>query len=490
MTEPLPVRHGPQLLTYPDSLGGRLADITELLSGPLDGLFTGVHILPPFPSSGDRGFAPTTYYEIDPLFGSWPDIHALARRHDVMLDVMVNHISRHSGQFADFAEHGRASAYADLFITLDRVWPGGIPAADDVARLFLRKPVEPFSSIQIRATGQQERIWTSFGSLDWSEQIDLDVSQSATRALISEWLRFLAEQGVRIVRLDAAGYVIKKAGSSSFMVEPEIYEFLDWVASVAAEAGMAVLPEIHDRPATHAKLVKHGYWTYDFVLPGLLLHSVMTGAVEQLAAHLASAPRRQFTALDCHDGIPVLPDLDGVLLPDDMRALAAHVLERGGNVNHILSDAWKVDGLDIHQLNTTYYSALGSSDDCYLMARAIQLFAPGIPQLYYVGLLAGGNDLDGVAATHDGRAINRHNYTLAEVATALERPVVRRLLDLVRLRRSHPAFEGSHEVESHGSTLRVLWRHAEHRCELRADLSAGRAEIDASDTEPSLATRA
>ena len=48
----------PQLLTYPDSLGGRLPALADLLDGPLAGLFRGVHVLPPFPSSGDRGFAP------------------------------------------------------------------------------------------------------------------------------------------------------------------------------------------------------------------------------------------------------------------------------------------------------------------------------------------------------------------------------------------------------------------------------------------------
>ena len=74
------MRHGPQLLTYPDSLGGDLASIRRLLDGPLRGLFGGVHVLPPFPSSGDRGFAPITYREIEPAFGTWADIRALARR--------------------------------------------------------------------------------------------------------------------------------------------------------------------------------------------------------------------------------------------------------------------------------------------------------------------------------------------------------------------------------------------------------------------------
>ena len=92
----------PQLLTYPDSLGGTLRDIGDLLAGPLDGLFRGVHILPPFPSSGDRGFAPITYDEIEPRFGSWDDIRRISERHDVLLDLMINHISRESPEFQDF----------------------------------------------------------------------------------------------------------------------------------------------------------------------------------------------------------------------------------------------------------------------------------------------------------------------------------------------------------------------------------------------------
>ncbi|HEU4672211.1 MAG TPA: alpha-amylase family glycosyl hydrolase, partial [Candidatus Limnocylindrales bacterium] len=257
----------PQLLTYPDSLGGTLGSLADLLDGPLDGLFHGVHVLPPFPSSGDRGFAPTTYDEIDPRFGSWADVERLARRHDVLLDLMVNHLSRQSAEFREFAARGRRSPAADLFVTLDKVWPDGDPPAADVARIFLRKPREPFSTIEIAETGERERVWTSFGTADWSEQIDLDVGAGATRELIRGWLRGFASHGVRLVRLDAVGYVIKKAGTSCFMVEPEIWEFLGWLTSIAESLGLVVLPEVHDRYETHRRLTAHGLWTYDFVLP-------------------------------------------------------------------------------------------------------------------------------------------------------------------------------------------------------------------------------
>lgn len=469
---------GPQLLTYPDSLGGTLAGLDELLRGPLHGAFRGVHILPPFPSSGDRGFAPTTYDEVDPAFGSWADIERLATQGDVLVDVMINHLSRRSPQFQDFIRLGRRSPYADLFITLDKVWPGGVPPAGDVARIFLRKPDAPFSTVTITSTGEQERVWTSFGTSDWSEQIDLDVTSARTRALITDWLRELAHHGVRIVRLDAVGYVVKKAGTSCFMVEPEIYAFLDWIVSVGDSFGLVLLPEIHDHYRTHETLARRGYWTYDFVLPGLLLHAFETGTSARLGQHIAGSPDRQFTMLDCHDGIPVRPDLDGILSPSEMLELADGVQRRGGNVNRILSGTRTSDDVDVHQLNCTYFAALDHDDDRYVAARAIQLFARGIPQIYYVGLLAGGNDRSAVADSGDGRAINRHNYTTAEIHTALERRVVQRVLDLVRFRRDDPAFGGRLQVTTPTeSTVRMSWASGNDHCELEANLVSGRSLI-------------
>lgn len=479
------VERRPQLLTYPNSLGGDLRSLAALLDGPMAGLFKGVHILPPFPSSGDRGFAPVTYREIEPRFGTWNDIREISERHDVVLDFMINHLSRQSVEFKDFEQRGRASPFADLFITLDKIWPDGKPPLDDISRIFLRKPEAPFSTITVADTGVEERVWTTFGTDTWSEQIDLDVTSSATRAFIADSLGFFAAQRVRVVRLDAVGYVIKKPGTSCFMVEPEIYDFLRWISGLAESIGLVVLPEVHDRYSTHERLSAHGFWTYDFVLPGLVLHALHTADARRLAEHLRKSPERQFTNLDCHDGIPVRPDLDGILEPNEMVALADRVQVDGGNVNRILSDAHVGDG-DVHQLNTTYYSALRRDDDRYVAARAIQLFARGVPQIYYVGLLAGENDEAGVVRTGDGRAVNRHDFSNAEVGQALQRPVVQRLLELVRLRNTHSAFDGTLEVKvDNRSALRLRWRNGQAACELRVDLNTGESIVDADHVAPS-----
>src|SRR6185503_20614086 len=102
--------------------------------------------------------------------------------------------------------------------------------------------------------------------------------------------------------------------------------------------------------------------------------------------------------------------------------------------------------LDLYQVNCTFYDALGRDDVQYLLARAIQFFLPGIPQVYYVGLLAGHNDMPLLAETGVGRDINRHYYTRSEIGPALEKPVVARLLELIRLRNSHPSFNGTFEM--------------------------------------------
>ncbi len=146
------------------------------------------------------------------------------------------------------------------------------------------------------------------------------------------------------------------------------------------------------------------------------------------------------------------------------------------------------DAIDIHQLNSTYYSALDGDDERYVAARAIQLFAKGVPQIYYVGLLAGENDRTAVERTGEGRSINRHDFSSDEISQALRRPVVRRVLDLVRLRNTHPAFDGELCVETEGRTLRLRWSDRDGAAlSLDVDLAVGRAVLEDQDARTSIA---
>ncbi len=137
--------------------------------------------------------------------------------------------------------------------------------------------------------------------------------------------------------------------------------------------------------------------------------------------------------------------------------------------------------LDVYQLNCTYYSALGNDVDLYLLARPVQFFCPGIPQIYYAGLLAGEKDIELLERARVRRNINRHNYSPEEVKENLKRDVVRRLFDLMRFRNSHPAFSGTFQLpESSDSILKIKWSRDTHWASLEADFLHRTFRIDAS----------
>lgn len=476
------VKNKVQLITYPDSLGGNLKTLDCLLQDKLNGVFEGgVHILPPFPSSGDRGFAPLTYLEIDPGFGTWEDIQAISRHTDIMLDIMVNHISRQSVWFQDFLKKGRDSEYADLFITLDKLWDDGKPKAEDLDKVFLRR-TKPFSTFTIEESGKQETVWTTFGRQDPSEQIDLDLNSDAAKQLLAGFLTHLSNMNVKYVRLDAVGYVIKKPGTSCFFVEPEIYDFLEWINTLAVPLGITLLPEVHSIYRYQYKLAEKGYWIYDFILPFLILEVLITRKSARLIEYLRTRPHNQFTMLDCHDGIPVKPDLDELVSTADARRIVDVCLKRGANLSLIFSDKYKSeDGFDVHQIRCSYYSVLDCDDDAYITARAVQFFTPGIPQVYYVGLMAGENDTEKVKRSGEGREINRHNFTMDEIEESLQKPVVKRLLRLIRFRNSHPAFEGDFSVKAVTDGFEMTWINVKSICRLTVNPETGKSVITYTD---------
>jgi sucrose phosphorylase len=331
------------------------------------------------------------------------------------------------------------------------------------------------------------RVWTTFGKTTPSGQVDIDVNSGIARHLLTEVVTKFAENGVSIVRLDAVGFVTKKQGTTCFFVEPEIYRFLEWIAGLANAFGIEVLPEVHADYATQFGLAGRGYWIYDFILPYMVLDALLNRTGERLKRYLRIRPHRQFTMLDCHDGVPILPDLKGLYGSEDARKVIDICLNRGANLSRVFSPRHRdPDGLDVHQIRGAFYSLLDCNDDAYLAARAIQFFTPGVPQVYYVGLLAGENDQSAAERTGDGREINRHNYSIDEIRRDLQRPVVQRLINLIRFRNEYDAFDGSFQIlDSDDSALHLSWERGRSKCQLMADFKCGRAVIRYADDDGS-----
>jgi sucrose phosphorylase len=451
------------LITYADSLGKNLADLDYVLEKYFKGAIQGVHILPFYPSSSDRGFSPTRYDVVDPVFGGWKDLEKLAEKYYLMYDFMINHLSSQSAQYQDFLRRKDKSSYAGMFIRYKDFWPGGEPTPADVEKIYKRKPRAPYVETRFK-DGSVEKVWCTFGD----DQIDLDINHEVTWRFVEENLKTLAGHGAALIRLDAFAYVVKKAGGPCFFEEPEIWQVLERVDKILAPLKVALLPEIHEHSAIQLKLAEKGYPVYDFALPMLLLHGLYTGETAALAGWLNICPRHQFTTLDTHDGIGVV-DVRG-LLTDEQIALTKDFIYARGADGNIVRNMETYKNLDIYQINCTYYSALGNDDDAYFIARAVQIFAPGIPQIYYVGLLAGKNDLARLETTKSGRDINRHAYTLEEIEREVKRPVVQKILALLRFRNEFPAFKGDCAAGAAGTTLTVKRTGGGYTTVLEADM--------------------
>jgi sucrose phosphorylase len=456
------------LITYADSMGKNLGELWTILEKHFDGAIGGLHILPFFPSSGDRGFAPTCYDRVDKAFGDIEDVKRLGKRYDLMVDFMVNHISRRSKYFLDFQENKDASPYRDLFIRYGEFWENGEPTPEQIEVIYKRKPADPYYEVTFK-NGTKEKVWCTFSD----EQIDLNVKTQATKKFIRKNIGRLCKMGARIIRLDAFAYAIKKPGTSCFFIKPEIWKLLGKIKNIGEAHGVSILPEIHEHYSIQKELSRAGYWIYDFALPVLVLHALYSGNGEYLKRWLEISPMTQFTTLDTHDGIGIVDVKD--ILPDEETEFTKNkMLSEGANLKKIYNST-AYNNLDIYQINTTYYSALGNRDNAYLAARAIQFFAPGIPQVYYVGALAGKNDIELLEKTKNGRDINRHYYSAEEIEREVRRPVVQKLLELMKLRNTHPAFSlgGRIKVELPKPSILVIRRQAESESiTLTVDLAA------------------
>ena len=466
-----------QLITYPDSLGANLPELHYVLKRYLANAIGGVHILPIYPSSSDRGFAPKTYEAVDPRFGCFKDLELIGSEFDLILDFMPNHISRQSHYYQDFNEKSSKSEYADMFLTFNKLCKQGKITDEDLAKVYTRKPGPPYI-MQDRKDGSRERVWCTFDA----EQIDLDVHSPVTRSFFRYNLINLARTRAKMIRLDAIAYVIKKIGTRCFFEEPDIWEVIEFLNEYVRPFGVDVLPEVHEHYSYQHKLAEKGYWCYDFSLPMLLIHTLYHHTSRELKHWLKICPRKQITTLDTHDGIGVV-DVRGLMSDDLIDKTIDGLYEKGSNMKRMYSGE-EYHNLDVYQVNCTYYSALENNDDSYLAARTLQFFAPGIPQVYYVGLLAGENDIERVERTRNGRFINRHDFSLEEIAEAMEKPVVERLMALMRFRSRYPVFDGKFIIENSPEDQLILtWRADPLRATASVDLNTYKSEITYVDQE-------
>lgn len=311
-------------------------------------------------------------------------------------------------------------------------------------------------------------------------QMDLNIRSPLVWDYYRDTLETLAGYGARVVRLDAFAYAPKEVGARNFLNDPGTWELLDKVQEIAAPLGLVLLPEIHASYAekTYALLADKGYMVYDFFLPGLLIDAFerKSGAyLKRWIDEITEKGIRTVNMLGCHDGIPLL-DLKGLLDEESIGRLIDTVVARGGYVKDLHGQKNVY-----YQVNATYYSALGEDDRRMLLARAVQLFMPGKPQVWYLDLFAGKNDIEAMRRAGAGghKEINRTNLTAGEAAARLGLPVVAQQLELLRMRNRFAVFceDAAITAGAEDSRLCITWRAAGQKAVLNADFASSAFEI-------------
>lgn len=454
------------------------------------------------------------------------------------LDFVLNHASVLSPQFQDILKNGCSSRYRDFFIDWNAFWVGKgemtaagyiQPDPELIKNMFFRKPGLPLLMVRF-PDGTDVPYWNTFyqevrypqvdaqdlmaaaqmqyqeaqamasrinddlnsgkkpteledvpdSLMQWLEerrkylgQMDLNIKSPLVWDFYENTLRRLSAYGARIVRLDAFAYASKEPGSRNFLNEPETWQVLERLNKLAGKYSLTLLPEIHENygQKTYRAIADKGYMVYDFFLPGLVIDALERADGSYLARwaqEIIDGGLQTVNMLGCHDGIPLL-DLKGLLPDEQIQSLIDTVVARGGYIKNLHGQKNVY-----YQVNATYYSALGEDDRKILLARALQLFMPGKPQVWYLDLFCGKNDHEAVRRAGAGghKEINRTNLSAEEIQQRMQLPAVQRQLALLRFRNTFPAFAPGAKitVEQQEHSLTFTWQNNGSQAQLHANL--------------------
>ena len=315
-------------------------------------------------------------------------------------------------------------------------------------------------------------------------QMDLNIKSPLVWEFYDNTLKTLAGYGAKIVRLDAFAYAPKEPGEKNFLNEPGTWELLEKVRKLADKYNLTLLPEIHASygEKNYEQIAKQGYMTYDFFLPGMIIDALESGngsTLEKWAKELMEKEIHVVNMLGCHDGIPLL-DLKGLIPEERIQQIIDTVVARGGYVKDLHGQKNVY-----YQVNATYYSALGEDDKKMLMARALQMFMPGKPQVWYLDLFAGKNDHEAVKRAGAGghKEINRTNLSAAQIEELMKTDIVKEQLKLLHFRNVSKAFGFDAElaVSTEGEIITFIWTNQGESATLRANLKTFEYEITDSE---------
>ncbi len=461
------------LITYGDSIvdGGSkpLKVLRDFCEKWLANCVTWVHILPFFPWTSDDGFSVLDYSSVNQALGDWNDINDIATDYRLMADLVLNHCSSRSAWFDNFKQGidpGRGYFFTKV-------------PSFDVSRV-VRPRTSDLTMPVVTWEGEQQ-VWCTFSH----DQVDFDFSNPDVLLEFIRIIRLYLDRGVRIFRLDAVAFTWKRSGTTCINL-PEAHDLvrllrslIEWVQPDAIIITETNVPNIENLAYFGQRDEAH--CIYNFALPPLLIHTLVEADSSRITRWLMSMPpailgTTYFNFLASHDGIGLRP-VEGLLSEGELDSMIDRLQENGA----LLSWREHADGTrTVYEVNVSLFDAFKHSGeavdgtlDRMILAHAILLGLEGVPAIYLHSFVATNNDLSRVENTGHNRAINRHQWVLAELtgllndAKSQHARCLQAIKQLIDMRQGQPAFHpnATQFTLNCGRSIFGFWRQSPDRAQ-------------------------
>ncbi|MGK7933059.1 MAG: sugar phosphorylase [Microcystaceae cyanobacterium] len=462
-----------QIITYGDSLvqgeDVPLKTLHNFLNTYLKETITGVHILPFSPYSSDDGFAVIDYLQVEPKLGDWLEIEAIAKDFNLMVDLVLNHISSESEWFKQYRKGEEPGC--NYFIEVD-------PSTD------LSQVVRPRSTpllTEVETVNGKKYLWSTFSP----DQIDVNFSNPDVLLEYIKIIDFYVRKGAKYIRLDAVGFLWKKIGTTcihlpethaAVRIIREILQFLDPSIALITETNVPNRENL-----SYFGNRNEAHMIYNFSLPPLVLNALLQGSSKHLKTWMMSMPPAPrgcafFNFLASHDGIGLRPT-EGLLTEDEYNTLLQKMEDFGGKI----SMRKKPDNSESpYEINISWFDAMKGTAkgedqwqiERFLCSQTIMLALEGIPAFYIHSLLATANDVEGVEKTKMNRTINRYKWNYDKLTSLLNDPnacqsiILKELSRRIKIRRQQLAFHPNatqYTLHPLNLSLFVFWRQSIYR---------------------------
>ena len=371
------------------------------------GTINALHILPFYPYSSDEGFSVMNYVQVNESLGSWDDIQGIAQDVKLMADLVINHCSSRSRWFENFIQGKEPGLSYFKTASLN----------DDLSDV-VRPRTSPLLNTVQTALGERH-VWCTFSP----DQVDLDFANPLVLNEFVGIIRHYLDNGIKIFRLDAVAFLWKELNTSCINL-PQTHEVIRLLRTLIehVEPSVVIITEtnIPNREnLSYFGNANEAHCIYNFSLPPLLLHTLLSGDSKALKHWMMSMPPAQngtayFNFIASHDGIGLRP-AEGLLDEDELGQMVNTVSRFGGKVsmrtaNNGTSSPYELNIALFDALQGTHKGVDKWGLQRFTCAHAIMFALEGIPGLYIHSLLGTTNDYERFENSQHNRCINRHRW--------------------------------------------------------------------------------